>query len=60
MTHLLERVIHLAANGVDIETMTMVFRSEGYHDEEISEAYTTVGGFSTTEAIRGQYYLRLL
>lgn len=60
MEPLLERVINLSANGVDIETMTMVFRSEGYHDEEIAEAYGTIGGFSTTEAVRGQYYFRLL
>lgn len=54
-----QRVIAWAEQGVDIELMTIILRSEGVSDSEIRAGYDEVSSLSTTEIVRGQYYIRL-
>lgn len=58
MIPLSHRVLIMSAQGVDIEMMTMVFRSEGFSDTEIAAAYDTAAESTTTEVVRGQFYIR--
>lgn len=54
-----QRVITWARQGVDIEMMTMILRSEGVPDSDIRAEYDEVALTSSTEIVRGQYYIRL-
>lgn len=56
---LTQRVTELAGRGIDMATMTMVFRSEGISDADIADAYEEVALYSSTEVERGTYYMRL-
>lgn len=59
METLRERVYRLSAFGVEMETMTMVFRSEGISDTDIEDAYSYMATLGPTEVNRGQYYMRI-
>lgn len=52
-----ERIHRMSLQGVDIETITMVLRSEGITDADIRAGYSEVSGFTNTQVIRGQYYI---
>ena len=53
-----ERIFDLARMGVDIELITMILRGDGVADSEIASAYDEVAQHTTTEVVRGQYYIR--
>lgn len=54
-----DHILDLARRGVDIETITMVLRSMDFQDSEIALAYDEVSEVTSTEVVRGQYYIRL-
>lgn len=55
----IDRVYRLCEQGVDMEIITMVLRSEGVDDTEIAEAYGHMATLGPTEIVRGQYYMRV-
>jgi hypothetical protein len=59
METLRERVLRLSLQGVDMETMTIVFRSEGFSDEDVSDAYGYMATLGPTVSDKGQYYMRI-
>lgn len=54
---LVEWILEMAAQDVPIDVMTMIARSDGYDDADIAEAYDEVAEYTSTEIIRGQYYI---
>lgn len=52
-----ERIHGLSLAGVDIETITMVLRSEGVPDSDIEAGYQDVSRYTNTEIRRGQFYI---
>jgi hypothetical protein len=54
-----ERVVRLAEQGIDMEIITMVLRSEGVPDNDIADAYDYMATVGPTEVIKGQYYMKI-
>jgi len=52
-----ERVYRLCQQGVDMEIITMVLRSEGVSDTDIANAYDYMATLGGTEIVKGQYYM---
>lgn len=55
----IERIFDLARKGVDIQLITDLLRSEGVPDTDIRAGYDEIAHHSSTEVVRGQYYIRL-
>lgn len=54
-----ERVYRLCEQGIEMEVITMVLRSEGIDDSEIADAYGYMATLGPTEVVKGQYYMRI-
>jgi hypothetical protein len=54
-----QRILDLSRQGVDIELITAILRGEGIDDSLICTAYDEVAKTTTTDVVRGQYFIRV-
>lgn len=55
-----ERVIRLCEQGIDMQLITLVLRSEGIPDAEIAQAYDHMASLGPTEIVGGHHYMRIV